>query len=168
MVLESRAIGFFTIGHMHVTVFRFFFFIFSDRNLGYLFIKHLTTNIKNVFLLYTQLNATMPQIETIFLLHAGILNFNHFEICDGIIINALQCFKNSILVIRFFVNRYMYPGTFHDKLHVHTELAFRCRDHCGYGVTCLWVFYRRMYACHRFSGFFFFYAVSYYNCMPNF
>jgi hypothetical protein len=52
------------------------------------------------------MNATMLQIEIGILLHAGILSFDHFEIFDGRIINALQCFKNLILVVRFFVNRY--------------------------------------------------------------
>jgi hypothetical protein len=54
------------------------------------------------------MNAIMLQIEIGVLLHASILSFDHFEICDGRIINALQCFKNLILVVRFFVNRY--PG----------------------------------------------------------
>jgi hypothetical protein len=39
-------------------------------------------------LLYTQLNATMPQVGMKVLLHAGILSFYHFEIFDRRI-NAL-------------------------------------------------------------------------------
>jgi hypothetical protein len=51
----------------------------------------------------------MPQIGTGVLLYAGILSFDPFEICAGRLINALQFFKNVILVVRFFVNRS--PGT---------------------------------------------------------
>jgi hypothetical protein len=47
----------------------------------------------------------MPQKGTGILLYAGILSFDPFEICAGRLINSLQCFKNVILVIRFFVNR---------------------------------------------------------------
>jgi hypothetical protein len=65
-----------------------------------------TNKIKILFLLYTQLNAIMSQTRMGILLHAVILSFDNFEVCDGRIINALQCFKNLILVIRFFVNRY--------------------------------------------------------------
>jgi hypothetical protein len=50
----------------------------------------------------------MPQIGMGVLLHAGIFNFDHFEICKERIINALQSFVNLILVVIFFVNRY--PG----------------------------------------------------------
>jgi hypothetical protein len=49
---------------------------------GYLFTKHLTIKIKILLPLYTQLNATMPQIGMKVLLHAGTLSFDHFEICD--------------------------------------------------------------------------------------
>jgi hypothetical protein len=55
------------------------------------------------------MNATMSQIGMGVLLHEGILRFDHFAICDRRIINALQCFKNVILVVRFFVNRYPDP-----------------------------------------------------------
>jgi hypothetical protein len=71
------------------------------RGPGYLFTKHLTTKIKKeLFLLYTRLNATMPQMGMKVLLHAGILSFDHFEIHNWRIINALQSFKNLNLVER--------------------------------------------------------------------
>jgi hypothetical protein len=57
---------------------------------GNLFTKYLT----NSFLLYTQQNETMPRI--------GLYAQQYL----GRIINALQWFKNLILVVRFFVNRY--------------------------------------------------------------
>jgi hypothetical protein len=44
-----------------------------------LFTKHLTTKIKSLFLLYTQLNATVPHVEMEVLQHAGILSFDNFE-----------------------------------------------------------------------------------------
>jgi hypothetical protein len=44
----------------------------------------------------------MPQIGMGVLLHAGIISFEHFKIYGGRIINALQCFKNLNLVVRFF------------------------------------------------------------------
>jgi hypothetical protein len=50
----------------------------------------------------------MLQIEIGVLLHAGILSFDHFEICEGRIIYTLQRFKYLIVVVRCFVNRY--PG----------------------------------------------------------
>jgi hypothetical protein len=84
---------------------------------GYLFTKHLTTKIKILFLVHTQLNATMSQIGMGVLLHEGILWFDHFAISDRRIINALQCFKNLILFVRFFVNRY--PGlTIVSRCHI--------------------------------------------------
>jgi hypothetical protein len=58
--------------------------------------------------IYTLLNATtcMFQERMKVLLHADILSFDHFEIFDWNIINALQCFNIFIVVIRFVVNRY--------------------------------------------------------------
>jgi hypothetical protein len=58
---------------------------------------------------HIQLNASMPKIGMKVLLYAGIPHFYHFEICDGKIIMH-SCFKNLILVERFFVNRY--PASF--------------------------------------------------------
>jgi hypothetical protein len=49
---------------------------------GYLFTKDLTTKIKISFILYTQLNATRPQVRMEVLLHAGIISFGHFKIYD--------------------------------------------------------------------------------------
>jgi hypothetical protein len=74
-----------------------------------------------LFLVHTQLNATMSQIGMGVLLHEGILRFDHFAISDRRIINALQCFKNLILVVRFFVNRY--PGTV-EVLHCYDIYLF--------------------------------------------
>jgi hypothetical protein len=51
-------------------------------NLGYLFPKHLTTKIKILSLLNTQLNATMPQVGMKDLLHASILSFDYFKIYE--------------------------------------------------------------------------------------
>jgi hypothetical protein len=39
------------------------------------------------------------------LLYTGILRFDPFEICAGRLLIALQCFKNVLSVVRFFVNR---------------------------------------------------------------
>jgi hypothetical protein len=54
----------------------------AGKESGYLFTKDLTTTIKISFLLYTQLNATRPQIRMEVLLHAGIISFDHFKIYD--------------------------------------------------------------------------------------
>jgi hypothetical protein len=58
----------------------------------------------------------MHKVGMEFLLHAGILSFVHLEICGGRIMNALQCFKNLIFVVRFFVN--WYPDADFDYLSI--------------------------------------------------
>jgi hypothetical protein len=55
-------------------------FIYGNINApGYLFTKHLATTIEILIFLYTQMNASMLQIEIRVLLHAGVLSFDHFE-----------------------------------------------------------------------------------------
>jgi hypothetical protein len=96
-------------------------------HLEYLFTKHLTTKIKNVFPLYIQLNKSMLQVGMKVLLHPGVIRFDHFGIYGWRIINALQCLKNLILVVRFFVNRYSGPlsrgglGDLHCASHAVTQ-----------------------------------------------
>jgi hypothetical protein len=130
LVLELCALGSFTVGHMHVTMFRVFFFLYrlikEPETFHVVFLKkklhikfafcrfcHLCSGVMCPWIFYCRTYAcnSFPGLFSI-LSHVGTWNFSFM--------------------------RFLW-----DKLHI--KLSFHCRDHFGSGVMCPWIFHYRTY-----------------------
>jgi hypothetical protein len=129
-------LDFFTIGHMHVMVFRVFFYTVSYMNLK-LSMRFFWVKVQIEFAFYRR----DP--------------YGSVVICPWIFFYYRTYACNSFPWIFFYTVSYrnlkLFMKFFWVKLHF--EFAFHLRDPNGSGVTCLWIlFYYRTYACNSFPS----------------
>ena len=118
-VPELRALGFFTLGHMHVPVFRGFFYTVSYRNLK----------------LCMRVSSVTLHIEFAFR-HRD--HYGSGVMCPWIFYSRTYV-CNSFFYTISYRNLKLCMWLFRVTLHI--KFALRCRDHYSSGVKCPWIFY---------------------------
>jgi hypothetical protein len=133
MIPELRALGFFTIGHMHVRVFRGFFYTVSYR---YLKRSMRFSWVKLYFkFVFPHRDHYGSGVTCTWIFYYRTYWCNSFP---GFF--STLSYRNLKLSMRFF------------WVKLHIDFVFPRRDHFGSGVTCPWMFYCRTYACGSFPG----------------